>query len=38
MPPFKPLMLAASTALLLGLTPLASQAAEGALAAQLRCV
>ncbi|MDR8013462.1 BON domain-containing protein [Ectopseudomonas guguanensis] len=35
MPPFKPLMLAASTALLLGLTPLASQATEGALAAQL---
>ncbi|WP_341780707.1 BON domain-containing protein [Ectopseudomonas mendocina] len=35
MPPFKPLMLAVSTTLLLGLLPLASQAAEAAPAAQL---
>ena len=35
MPPFKPLLLAAGTALMLGLTPLASHAAEGQLSAQL---
>lgn len=35
MPPFKPLLLATSAALMLGLTPLASQAADGQLAAQL---
>ncbi|QMV63645.1 BON domain-containing protein [Ectopseudomonas oleovorans] len=35
MPPFKPLLLAAGTALMLGLTPLASHAAEGQLASQL---
>lgn len=35
MPPFKPLLLAAGTALMLSLTPLASHAAEGQLAAQL---
>ncbi|MFI8746207.1 BON domain-containing protein [Pseudomonas sp. NPDC077186] len=35
MPPFKTLMLAGSTALLLSLTPLASQAAEGELSQQL---
>ncbi|UFQ97900.1 BON domain-containing protein [Pseudomonas wenzhouensis] len=35
MPPFKPLLLAASTVLVLGLTPLASHAGEGALTAQL---
>lgn len=35
MPPFKPLLLAAGTALMLGLTPVASHAAEGQLSAQL---
>ncbi len=35
MPPFKPLLLATSAALMLSLTPLASQAADGQLAAQL---
>ena len=35
MPPFKPLLLAAGTALMLGLTPLASHAAEDQLSAQL---
>lgn len=35
MPPFKPLLLAAGTALMLGLTPVASHAAESGLAAQL---
>ncbi|MFV3093111.1 BON domain-containing protein [Pseudomonas sp. GW6] len=35
MPPFKPLLLAAGTALMLGLTPVASHAAEGQLSEQL---
>ncbi|HEY1027765.1 MAG TPA: BON domain-containing protein [Pseudomonas sp.] len=35
MPPFKPLLLAAGTALMLGLTPMASHAAEGQLTSQL---
>ncbi|MDU9408778.1 BON domain-containing protein [Pseudomonas sp. zfem001] len=35
MPPFKPWLLAASTALMLGLTPVASHAAEGQLSAHL---
>ena len=35
MPPFKPFLLAAGTALMLGVTPVASHAAEGQLSAQL---
>lgn len=35
MPPFKPLLLAAGTALMLGLTPLVSHAGEGQLSSQL---